>query len=260
MPLSFQPERSAPPSGFGDFVIDVLIADADVRFGKWLDETLSRQGLRVTILSCGATALTHLRSGDHAIALVDRELRTVDGIDVVRQARSEGINQPIIMSGTLARIRDRVEALDSGADDYLVKPYAITELIARLRSSVMRDIRSGRVRAESNASASLLELNGFQLDLLRKEFGRGADRIKLQQREVQFLTLLMQEDGGLVTRDRFYDCVLAEGQDRSTNLVDMHISRIRRKLAAWAREVRIVAVRGQGYRLKLAAPLATAAG
>jgi two-component system, OmpR family, response regulator len=260
MRLSSQPDRSSSPISRYDFVIDVLIADADTRFGKWLDESLSRHGLRVTFVSCGDAALSRLRADAHAIALVDRELQTVDGLGVIRQARSEGINLPIIMSGSLARIRDRVEALDTGADDYLVKPYAITELIARVRSSVMRDIRAGRARAEINASASLLELNGFQLDLLRKEFGRGPDRIKLQQREVQFLTLLMQEDGGLVTRDRFYDCVLAEGQDRSTNLVDMHISRIRRKLGELARQVQIVSVRGQGYRLKLAAPLATAIG
>jgi two-component system OmpR family response regulator len=186
----------------------------------------------------------HLISAEQIdIAILDRMLPRLDGLSVVRLARAAGIGTPVLLLTALGRIDDRVSGLEAGADDYLVKPFAFSELAARVNAL-------GR-RKPLQSETTQLEHGGVVMDLLKRQVFRDGAPIVLQPREFRILEELMREEGKVVTRTMLLERVWNYHFDPQTNIVDTHISRLRSKLNEGGKSDVIETIRGVGYRMAL---------
>jgi two-component system OmpR family response regulator len=168
-------------------------------------------------------------------------LPALDGVSIVRRLRAAEIQTPVVILTALGRINDRVEGLEAGADDYLVKPFAFSELAARVAAV-------GR-RRPIQSQPTRLEYRGIEIDLLRREVRRDGATIVLQPREFRVLEELMNEGGKIVTRTMLLERVWNYHFDPQTNIVETHISHLRAKLNEGAKPDAIETVRGVGYRM-----------
>ncbi len=175
------------------------------------------------------------------IAILDRMLPGMDGLSVVRNVRASGVEVPILLLTALGRIDDRVTGLQAGADDYLIKPFAFSELAARVTAI-------GR-RKPQQTQATQLEHKGLVLDLLKRHVTRDGSIVHLQPREFRLLEELMREEGKVVTRTMLLQRVWNYHFDPQTNIVDTHISRLRSKLNHGGKPDLIETIRGIGYRM-----------
>jgi two-component system OmpR family response regulator len=175
------------------------------------------------------------------VAILDRMLPGLDGLSVLRNVRASGVQIPILVLTALGRIDDRVSGLEAGADDYLIKPFAFSELAARMNAL-------GR-RKPLQQQATQLEHNGLVLDLLKRQVIRDGVTIHLQPREFRLLEELMREEGKVVTRTMLLQRVWNYHFDPQTNIVDTHISRLRSKLNEGGKPDLIETIRGVGYRM-----------
>jgi two-component system OmpR family response regulator len=182
-----------------------------------------------------------LSTEEFDIAVLDRMLPSLDGVSVVRRVRAASVHVPILLLTALGRIEDRVEGLEAGADDYLVKPYAFSELAARVNAI-------GR-RKPIQADITRLEHGGLVLDLLKRQVSRDGVTVPLQPREFRILEELMREEGKVVTRTMLLERVWNYHFDPQTNIVDTHISRLRSKLNERGKPDLIETIRGVGYRM-----------
>ncbi|MDB5708334.1 MAG: Response regulator in two-component regulatory system with PhoQ [Sphingomonas bacterium] len=224
-------------------VLKVLVAEDDADTRAYVERGLRELGHVVTGAADGRDAL-FLATGESFDAIVlDRMLPVVDGMTVLKSLRAAGIATPVLMLTALARVEDRVEGLEAGADDYLVKPFAFTELTARLNALARRPVG---VSAETTLRAGPVEMN-----LLKREVRRAGQRIDLQPREFALLEELMRNAGRIVTRTMLLERVWDFHFDPKTNIVETHVSRLRSKLnagfgAGGGGDV-IHTVRGAGY-------------
>jgi two-component system OmpR family response regulator len=224
----------------------VLIVEDDAEMAAFLCRALGESGHDTEVAATGSDAARQIAKPFDAIIL-DRMIPEMTGLDVLKVARADGVTTPILMLTALGQIEDRVEGLSNGADDYLVKPFAIDELVARLHAIVRR-------RIDSEARARLD--NGFlSMDLLHREV-RYRDRVvPLQPREMRLLEVLMRNAGKVVTRAMLLEGVWGFHFDPQTSLVETHMSRLRTKLAMGGARDAIETVRGVGYRLRPAGDL-----
>lgn len=174
--------------------------------------------------------------------VLDRMLPGIEGIDVVRRLRAAEIDTPILMLTAKGGVADRVEGLNAGADDYLVKPFAFSELLARL-TSVMR-------RRPASEPVTRLDAGDIAMDLMRREVTRAGRPLALQPREFAMMELLMRSGGNVVTRAMFLEHVWGCDFDPQTNIVDSNLSRLRSKLREGFGDDPIETVRGEGYRMR----------
>ena len=175
------------------------------------------------------------------LAILDRLLPGVDGVEIVRHWREEGNHVPVILLTALGSIADRVTGLDAGADDYLVKPFALPELSARV-SALLR-------RPPIAEVPTRLQVGDVVLDAMRREVRRGARPIRLQPREFRILEELMRHAGRVVTRTMLREAVWGFHFDPQTNIVERHLSRMRSKLNEGFAHDPIETLRGEGYRM-----------
>ncbi len=175
------------------------------------------------------------------MAVVDRMLPGLDGVALVKRIRAAAIETPVLMLTALGRIEDRVSGLEAGADDYVVKPFAFSELAARVNALARRKAPDSQL--------TRLESGGITLDLLARKVTRDGEPIALQPREFRLLEELMREDGKVVTRTMLLERVWNYHFDPQTNIVETHISRLRSKLNEGAKPDAIETVRGVGYRM-----------
>ena len=173
---------------------------------------------------------------------VDRMLPEMDGVAVLRRLRAAQIETPVLLLTALGRIEDRVEGLDAGADDYLVKPFAFSELAARINALARR--------GPINSPATRFECGPLSMDLLRREVRRDGDVIALQPREFRLLEELLRNGERAVTRTMLLERVWGFHFDPQTNIVETHISRMRAKLNEGGRPDLIETIRGVGYRMR----------
>lgn len=219
----------------------VLVAEDDRDTRNYLERGLRELGHAVEAVADGREALFHGSGGGFDVIVLDRMLPGTDGMTVLKSLRAAGVRTPVLMLTALARVEDRVDGLEAGADDYLVKPFAFSELTARVNALARRPVE---VAAETLLKAGLLEL-----DLLRREVRRDGKRIDLQPREIALLEQLMRNAGRVVTRTMLLERVWNFHFDPKTNIVETHVSRLRSKLnAGFAGDV-IRTVRGSGYLL-----------
>lgn len=219
----------------------ILIAEDDSDTAEFISRGLGELGHNPVVTRSGKEALFLLSTEEFELAILDRMLPALDGISIVKRARAAEIETPILMLTALGRINDRVEGLEAGADDYLVKPFAFSELAARINALVRRKPLS--------AQATRLEHRGIVVDLLKREVTRDSTPVLLQPREFRILEELMQEGGKVVTRTMLLERVWSYHFDPQTNIVETHISHLRAKLNVNGKPDAIETVRGVGYRM-----------
>ncbi len=220
----------------------VLLVEDDVEGAAYLKRALSEAGHVVDHAASGQEGL-HLAAGEpYEVIILDRMLPQVDGLTILRVLRTSGIKTPILVLTALGGIEDRVEGLEAGGDDYLVKPFALAELLARLNAL-------GR-RPPTQDTPTSLQVGDLKIDLLKRAATRAGVRIDLQPREFQLLEYLMRHAGRVVTRTMLLEAVWNFHFDPRTNIVESHVSRLRSKVDRGHAIELIHTVRGAGYCLR----------
>ena len=218
----------------------ILIAEDDNDTAGFIQRGLEQLGHNPAVATDGIDALHLLSTEQFDVAVIDRMLPRMDGLSVLRRARTAGIELPVLLLTALGRIEDRVTGLEAGADDYLVKPFAFSELAARVSAL-------GR-RRPLQSEVTRIERAGIEMDLLKRQVSRDGTPVPLQPREFRLLEELMREDGKVVTRTMLLERVWNYHFDPQTNIVETHISRLRSKLNEGGKLDPIETVRGVGYR------------
>jgi two-component system, OmpR family, response regulator MprA len=196
----------------------VLVVDDDPPLRRMLARTLSAEGYAVTVAADGGAALVAAERAAPDVIVLDVAMPAIDGLSVCRRLRSKGLPTPILMLTARDAVADRVAGLEAGADDYLVKPFAIEELIARLRALTRR----------GKQPDALLAYADLTLDTSIRVATRGGRAIELTGREAALLELLLREPGHTVTRERAIDEIWDGAAE--ANVVDRYVTRLRRKL------------------------------
>ena len=223
----------------------VLLVEDDEMIGHSLREALSSQGWSVDWVKDGLLAQSAWDDGDYACVLLDLGLPKRDGVAVLRHARSRGNATPVLVLTARDGVDDRVSGLDIGADDYLVKPYEMRELLARMRAIIRR--RDG-------AAHSVIGNASVQLDLTTREVLVQGERSQLSAREFALLHALLERPGAILSREQLENRIYGWGEEVSSNAVDVLIHGMRRKLGPDA----IRNVRGLGWRVVGGSPGASA--
>jgi two-component system OmpR family response regulator len=221
--------------------VRILIAEDDSDTAEFVRRGLGELGHNPVVAKNGDDALFLLSTEQFDVAILDRMLPAMDGLSVVRRIRAAKIHTPILVLTALGRINDRVEGLEAGADDYLVKPFAFSELAARVNALVRRK--------PAKLQLTRLEYRGIAIDLLKREVTRDGLPVTVQPREFQILEELMQEGGKVVTRTMLLERVWNYHFDPQTNIVETHISHLRAKLKVAGKPDAIETIRGVGYRM-----------
>jgi DNA-binding response OmpR family regulator len=219
----------------------LLLVEDELRLGVTLEEGLDRAQYTVDLARDGQEALDFVRVGVYDVIVLDVMLPKLSGFDVCRQLRSDGIQTPILMLTARDAVSDRIKGLDSGADDYLIKPFAFGELLARIRALLRRDTptRDTKVR-----------VGDLTLDPAAQRIDWQERPVDLTAREYRVLDTLMRKPGWIVSRDSLIESVWGFDFTDTSNLVEVYIGRIRRKLAEVGAPALIQTVRGAGYRLR----------
>jgi two-component system OmpR family response regulator len=220
----------------------VLVIEDDVDAAAFVKRVLSDAGHSVDVRGDGETGLNSARGGEYDALVVDRMLPGMDGVKLLRSYRDGGGRAPALFLSALGEVDHRVEGLQAGGDDYLVKPYAPSELVARVEAL-------GR-RAAADAPTTRLAVGGLEMDLLARTVSRDNRKIDLQPREFRLLEFLMRHAGQVVTRTMLLEKVWDYHFDPQTNVIDVHISRLRGKIDKDFERPLLHTVRGAGYRLE----------
>ena len=219
----------------------ILVAEDDTETAEFVRGGLQELGHNVLVADDGLDAMHLLSTEQLDIAILDRMLPQLDGLSIVRRARAADIEVPVLLLTALGRIEDRVTGLEAGGDDYLVKPFAFSELAARVNALARRKpLQTERTR---------LEHGSLVMDLLKRQVLRDGVSVALQPREFSILEELMREEGKVVTRTMLLERVWNYHFDPQTNIVDTHISRLRSKLNEGGKPDLIETIRGVGYRM-----------
>ena len=220
----------------------ILLAEDDHETAEFVARGLDELGHNVVRAATGIDALHLATTEPFDLILLDRMLPEMDGVAVIRRLRAAAIELPVLLLTALGRIEDRVEGLEAGADDYLVKPFAFSELAARINALARR--------GPINAPITRYECGGLSLDLLRREVTREGRTISLQPREFRLLEELIRNAERAVTRTMLLERVWGFHFDPQTNIVETHISRLRAKLNEGEKPDLIETLRGVGYRMR----------
>lgn len=223
----------------------ILVAEDDEATAQYVANGLRELGHNVDCVGNGRDALFLATDGTYDVIVLDRMLPGMDGMAVLQALRAAQIGVPVLVLSALGSVDDRVAGLTAGSDDYLVKPFAFAELSARLDRLLLRRNASG---TEAQVRMTCGELS---IDLLTREVRRDGRRIELQPREYRLLEFLMRHQNQVVTRTMLLEGVWDYHFDPMTNVIDVHISRLRRKIDGAGDSTLIQTVRGAGYRLAL---------
>jgi len=218
----------------------LLVIEDDRETREYLVRGLRESGHAVDAAANGQEGLFLALEPGPDVLIIDRMLPGVDGLTIVEAVRRGGAQTPILILSALGDVDDRVEGLRRGGDDYLVKPFAFSELVARVEALARR--------REAEAAETRLQVADLELDLLTRQVTRAGRTIELQPREFQLLEYLMRHAGQVVTRTMLLEKVWDYNFDPQTNVIDVHVSRLRRKIDRDPRRRRIETVIGSGYR------------
>ena len=220
----------------------VLVAEDDERTADYLVRGLTESGHVVDHVGDGETALAMALEGVYQALVVDRRLPGLDGVALVRRLRETDPRTPVLMLSAVATTADRVEGIRAGCDDYLAKPYAFSELLARLEALARRADRSRR--------AAVLRVGDLELDTAARTATRGGRPIQLQRREFLLLEQLVAHAGQVVTRSMLLEAAWDYEFEPRGNIIDMHIHRLRQKVDAGFEQKLIRTVPGAGYMIE----------
>ena len=219
----------------------LLLIEDDTETADFIGEALRDQAHDLHIAVEGRDGLVRAVGGAWDVIVIDRMLPGLDGLSIVRTLRATGSRVPVLLLTTLDGIDDRVAGLNAGADDYLVKPFALAELVARIEAL-------GR-RRDVTPSVTRLQVADLEMDLLARLVRRSGEPVLLQPREFRLLEHLMRHAGEVLTRTMLLEQVWDFHFDPNTNIVESHVSRLRDKLGRHRPEL-IQTVRGSGYMLR----------
>lgn len=219
----------------------VLVIEDDDGTAEEIVTALDDRGYMLDRATDGTEGLQRARSGGWDVLVVDRMLPGLDGLSVVETLRGEGIRTPVLVLSALNAVNDRVRGLRAGGDDYLAKPFALSELAARLEALLRRP---------GDPRETLLRVGPLELDLLARTACRGRRELELLPREFQLLEYMMRREGQVLTRAMLLENVWNYRFVPQTNLVDVHIGRLRRKVDAPDESPMILSVRGSGFMLR----------
>ena len=222
----------------------ILVIEDDLETAEYLRQGLTEVGHSVSLAHDGRAGLARATSEPWDLVVVDRMLPQLDGLKIIASVRSSGLATAVLFLTTLGGIDDRVDGLNAGADDYLVKPFAFSELIARVAAL-------GR-RARQVKPETVLRVDDLALDLLSRQATRAGVPIDIQPREFRLLEFLMKHVDQVVTRTMLLESVWDLHFDPHTNVVETHISRLRAKIDKGRPLPLIHTVRGSGYSLRAA--------
>jgi two-component system OmpR family response regulator len=217
----------------------VLVVEDDERTADYLVRGLAESGHIVDRATDGETALAMALEGIYEALVLDRMLPGIDGLTVVRRLRDHDARTPVLMLSAVAATADRVEGMRAGCDDYLAKPYAFVELLARLEALARRADRSRRL--------AVLRVGDLELDTIGRTASRAGQPIRLQRREFLLLEQLVRHAGKVVTRSMLIEAAWAYDFEARGNIVDMHIHRLRQKVDEGFSYPLIETVPGAGY-------------
>jgi two-component system OmpR family response regulator len=220
----------------------ILVIEDDSETAEQLVDFLSTSGYQVDLASDGNDGLKRGTSADYAVMAIDRMLPDIDGLAVIRRLRESGVVTPALIISALGEIDDRVRGLRAGGDDYLVKPFAFTELLARIEALARR---SATVVRET-----VLRVGDLELDLVARTVSRGGRKIELLLREFQVLEYLVRHEGQVVPRAMLLQHVWDLHFDPTTNIIDVYVGRVRRKVDGQQAYPLIHTVRGIGFCLR----------
>jgi two-component system OmpR family response regulator len=222
--------------------VRILVVEDDAETANYLVGGLEEEGHAVTRAGNGRDGLFHAMTETFELLIVDRMLPELDGLTLVKTLRSAQIESPVLFLTTMSGIDDRVTGLNAGGDDYLVKPFAFSELIARVKALARRP--------RGTAVETRFKVADLELDLLKRVVKRAGHEITLQPREFRLLEYLMRHAGQVVTRTMLLDNVWNYHFDPRTNVVESHLSRLRTKIDKGFGTELIHTVRGAGYCLR----------
>lgn len=217
----------------------VLVIEDDRETAGFLHKSLKESGHAAEIASDGESGLTLAREGGFDVLIIDRMLPLLDGLSLVKQLRAEGDRTPVLFLSALGEVDDRVKGLRAGGDDYLTKPYAYSELLARIESLARRHT--------PEEQATRYVVGDLVLDRLAHRVMRAGEAITLQPREYRLLEYLMRNAGQVVTRTMLLEHVWDYHFDPQTNVIDVHVSRLRAKIDKGFETPLLHTVRGAGY-------------
>jgi len=224
----------------------VLIVEDDTSTANEIKAALHDHGFDVTCVDNGRDGLMHAFSGDFDIIVLDRMLPgAVDGLGVLTALRAASISTPVLILSALSALDERVRGLRAGGDDYLTKPFAFIELTARLDALIRR-----RMASPEQSRESRLKVGNLDVDLLARTVRRGERTIDLLPREYALLEHLMRNAGQVITRTMLFEAVWNYSYDERTNVIEVHIGRLRRKIDGEGEDQMIHTVRGAGYVLR----------
>ena len=220
----------------------ILIIEDDQATAGFMAKGLKESGHVTDHAADGEDGFEFARHGNYDVCVGDRMLPKLDGLTLVERLRAEGIRTPILFLSALGEVDDRIKGLKAGGDDYLVKPYAFAELLARIEALVRR--------RDPGAVATHLQVGDREMDLLARTVRRGGADIPMQPREFRLLEYLMRNQGHIVTRTMLLEQVWDYHFDPQTNVIDVHISRLRGKIDKGFEAPLLHTVRGAGYCLR----------
>ena len=220
----------------------ILLIEDDTEAAKFLVKGLRESGYSVEHAADGREGLFRATEGQFDLVVTDRMLPHLDGLTVIQLMRRKGITAPVLVLSALGSVDDRVRGLKAGGDDYLTKPFAFVELLARIEALTRR--------RSSVADTTKLKVADLDFDLLARRVTRGGREIELTARELKLLEFLMRRAGQVVTRTMLLEGVWDLHFDPQSNLIDVHISRLRQAIDRGTDRPLIHTVRGSGYVLR----------
>ena len=219
----------------------VLIIEDDNNVADYVAKGLKESGYKVDRAEDGKQGLVMATTETYDALVVDRMLPHVDGLTIIQTLRAADDNTPVLILSALGEVDDRVKGLKAGGDDYLVKPFAFAELLARIEAILRRQ--------ESSNTQTRLKVADLEMDLLAHKVTRAGQNFNLQPREYKLLEYLMRHAGQVVTRTMLLENVWDYHFDPQTNVIDVHISRLRQKIDKGFDKQLLTTVRGAGYML-----------
>jgi two-component system OmpR family response regulator len=220
----------------------ILIIEDDADTAAYMRKGLSEAGYTVDHADNGRDGLFHATSGSFNAIIMDRMLPGLDGLAVLQALRAAKISTPVLILSALGQVDDRVKGLKAGGDDYLSKPFAFSELLARIEALLRR--------RDAQSVETKLTVGDLELDLLTRQVRRADKPIELQPRELRLLEYLMRHAGQVVTRTMLLEGVWDYHFDPQTNVIDVHISRLRQKLDKGFERPLLHTMRGAGYSIR----------
>lgn len=219
----------------------ILLIEDEKRITQFITKGLREEGYSVDSATDGQEALTMVQMYEYDLIITDIMMPNMDGIELINQVRKQDKNMPILILSAKASTEDKINGLDTGADDYLPKPFAFSELLARIRALLRRQ----------NNYTEILEIGNLEMNITQHTITKGDKQLDLTQKEFALLEFFMRNKNRVVTRTSIIEHVWDMNFDSNTNLVDVFISHLRKKIDNKGTESFIQSVRGVGYTLKL---------